>query len=57
MEATRMHKFKYEIGDEPSPGFIIRDRRVSTVSGRNLYWVNDILSPFFEDEVEGLSYQ
>ena len=52
-----MHEFKYNIGDEPSPGFIIRDRRASTVSGRAIYWVNDILSPFFEDEVENLSYQ
>ena len=52
-----MEGFKYNIGDEPSPGFVVTDRFVSPVSGSLMYCVNDIATPFYEDEVEGLSYE
>jgi hypothetical protein len=48
--------FKYDIGDEPSPGFKIVDRMVSPVSGNAMYYVNDFSTPFLEDEVESMSY-
>lgn len=48
--------FYYNIGDEPTPGFIITDRFISPVSGAPLYYVNNMDTPFFEDEVCGLSY-
>ena len=51
-----MEGFKYAIGDEPSPGFVITDRFISPVSGSLMYCVNDVATPFYEDEVEGLSY-
>ncbi len=51
-----MKGFKYAIGDEPSPGFVVTDRFISPVSGSPMYCVNDITTPFFKDEVEGLSY-
>lgn len=52
-----MESFKYAIGDEPSPGFVITDRFISPVSGSPMYCVNDFLTVFFEDEVENMSYQ
>ena len=47
--------FKYNIGDEPSPGFVVTDRMVSPVSGSPMYFINDYDTPFYEDEVEGMS--
>ena len=47
--------FKYEIGDEPSPGFVITGRIVSPISGTCFYFVNDFDTPFTEDEVENIS--
>ena len=48
--------FKYEIGYEPSPGFVVTGRIVSPVSGALMYYINDFDTPFFEDEVEEMSY-
>ena len=51
-----MEGFKYAIGDEPSPGFVVTNRFISPVSGSPMYCVNDFAALFYEDEVEGLSY-
>lgn len=51
-----MEGFKYNVGDEPSPGFVITDRFISSVSGSPMYCVNDFAALFYEDEVDGLSY-
>lgn len=48
--------YKYNIGDEPSPGFVVTDRMISPVSGSPLYFINGWDTPMFEDEVEQLSY-
>ena len=47
--------FKYNIGDEPNPGIVITDCFISPVSGKPMYCINDYFTPFYEDEVEGMS--
>ena len=48
--------FKYNIGDEPSPGFVVMERILSPISGTPMYYINDFDTPFYEDEVEQMSY-
>ena len=34
--------FKYKVGDEPSPGFVVTDRFVSPISGSPMYFYKDM---------------
>ena len=48
--------FKYNVGDEPSPGFVIVERVISPITGNAFYFVNDFGTPFSEEEVENMSF-